>query len=50
MSLRFGDANAAPAHVLFPAEYRASCRMIARDFALLGGAIVVGVVGLALLF
>lgn len=48
----FGSANPehVPANVLFPEHYKASCRMIARDFALFGTGIVVTVVGLAYFF
>lgn len=43
------DPATLPLHVLFPDEYRASARMIVRDFALLGGALVAGLVTAAAL-
>ena len=39
-----------PLHLLFPAEYRASCRMIVRDFAAYGVALVAMVTGVAFFF
>lgn len=39
-----------PLHLLFPAEYRATCKMIVKDFALIGSFMVLGVVGLAFFF
>lgn len=39
-----------PLHVLFPAEYRASCKMIVKDFAFYGVALVGLVCGAAYFF
>lgn len=51
MALPFApDARALPMNVLFPDAYRASARMIVRDFAAFGTAMVIGVCGLALFF
>lgn len=41
-------ADQMPMNVLFPERYEASKRMIVRDFAFLGGTIVLGVVLAAL--
>ena len=39
-----------PLNVLFPEQYAASARMVARDFAFFGLAIVTSVVGLVAVF
>ena len=39
-----------PLHIMFPEQYRESRRMIVRDFAFFGAAIVVGVVALAIIY
>lgn len=39
-----------PLHLLFPAEYRATCKMIVKDFSLIGAMLVVSVVALAAFF
>ena len=44
------DPASLPLHVLFPEEYARSARMVAKDFAFFGGAIVLSIVGAAALF
>lgn len=51
MGLPFAaDPTGLPMHVLFPDEYRATRRQIVRDFAILGAAIVLSVVGFCYLY
>lgn len=47
MPLPRPDPSALPANVLFPEEYKESARMIVRDFAFFGAALVVALVGSA---
>ena len=44
------NPESVPLHLLFPAEYRATCKMIVKDFALIGTMMVAGVVALAAFF
>lgn len=51
MSLPFApDPKNIPMNVLFPEAYRASCRMIVRDFTMFGLSMVGMVIGLAAFF
>lgn len=43
------DPRSVPLHVLFPEDYQRSARMVSRDFVLLGGVLVAGLVGAAFL-
>lgn len=45
---KFGDATQQPLHVLFPEQYEASKRTIARDLALLGSMVVCAVLAVVL--
>lgn len=40
MQLKFGNPESVPSHHLFPAEYEATKRMIIRDFAFFGIAVI----------
>ena len=44
------DPHTLPLHVLFPDEYAATKRMIVKDFALYGAAIVAVVVAMAAIY